>query len=226
MSRIHFQSRTILSAAALTAALLATACSDSTSPSAEANGPGRPADPSKPSAVAPTAGGQQGVATTPKPSFLVSTGVQTYNPAYGYQVPGRVTYSPPNVGALDMGPLTPKSISVGGLTVGFLPNIRQNVHLSATFDASLCRWNGSSWVTVATQRVMSNFPYGVRGSVIMPQVNFSTQVAGYYTVTVKIIWWVTFSNDAVISQTFWFNSASDYLSLTGDKVGPGWVYLP
>jgi hypothetical protein len=120
-----------------------------------------------------------------------------------------------------------KTITVGSITIGDLPNTLRSVQTSARTDFYLWRYNGSSWVQVGTQTTESMFPWNVKGSLNTPIVTFSSLATGYYAVTFKITWMLTwYDDDPVLTQWFSFNSASDYYGWFGAKVGPGWVYLP
>jgi hypothetical protein len=222
MSFIACRTRAVLKAAVLTA-LASTACTDATGPTAAGSAPVRAADSSTSSPTLPREGGDQAVPTTPKTSFLVSTGVHIYSSAYANQVPGRVTYSPPSVVGGAMGS---KTISVGSITIGDLPNTLRSVQTSARTDFYLWRYNGSSWVKVGTRTATSMFPWNVKGSLATPVVTFSSLATGYYAVTFNITWLLTWYDDPVLTQSFSFNSASDYYGWFGAKAGPGWIYLP
>ena len=199
----------------LTAALLATACSDSTGPTtgAEGSDAGSPSTPaagsSAQTASAVPAGSQLASATITSTSGQVGE-VRTPYPSarcWGTNTPIATEVS--------------RRLSLLGATV--YPAQVMGPSERVTQQVFLYKWTSTGWTAfpprIATKTV---------GPVTMPTVTFSNLTPGHYKVVTRFRWSVyrTSGWSTIGSKVVDYSSASDYTGAYGGQAGPGYCYLP
>jgi hypothetical protein len=238
MSRALFHPRAILSATALTVALLGTACSDSTAPttgqgsgggSPKAQLPGGPTAAPGDAAAAPkdtAASGDTTAATAArKPAFLIQ---ETWWAQRPYLRPGNVRIPLQQSTACVSNDLLGRNIAVSGMQVGALgiqmaPSIPQIVRVLVSFY----RWNptSQSW-QLWTKRYWDSPDQSnawVSNYTSVPTISFSPDRSGYYSVKVRVEWWFPQSLEAY--RMFAMTSSTDYTTFGNSWVGNGFCYI-
>jgi hypothetical protein len=208
----------------LVAALLASACSDSTAPTGDPAVGAEPASSTVPTS-APTGGPAQagpaasGVAT---PSFATRT--------TAWAAPG-VTVGQLNIppgAAYCSGMPVGRYVKVGGMTASIAGGNVAGRHQLATADVDLYRWNGSAWAYQRTLRSSLELS-AVSAANRLPAVTFNLATAGYYHIEVRATWWADLGTGSWIkkaSAVYAFNSLADYDNTgVGTLTYPGYCWL-
>jgi hypothetical protein len=242
MSRIHVQSRTILSAAALAATLLGTACSDSTAPSAGVSSAGHseatpvPTDTTGTSAGSPDQLPKPEAGEAPKVNWPApgdsaassqkpSLATQVISPATEWaRIPGLVMTQP--IACLGSG--STRLVSHSGMLVG------RTGDRSVYFDQYVSgrvwfyRWNASTrtWVAQGRPAVTdARLPYPMLNATL-PEATYRPTTAGLYKVMVQLTWYAFITDGRGWVRTAWsnvyFNSTSDYAGFFNATAYPGY----
>lgn len=207
----------------LVAALLASACSDSTAPSADQ---GTGAD--SPAAAAPTSppsGSADGVVsndpgvTTPslatRSAVWAAAGVSA---GYVQVKPGAAVCSGAPVG---------RYVQVGGMYASAAGGTIAGRRQLATADVDLYRWNGSAWAYQRTLRSSQELS-AVPMANTLPAVTFNLATAGYYHVMVRATWWADMGTGSWVkkaSAVYAFSSQTDYSAGAGASPNPGYCTI-
>ncbi|MBA3521585.1 MAG: hypothetical protein H0T90_03650 [Gemmatimonadales bacterium] len=207
----------------LVAALLASACSDSTAPSGdEVSGS------ASPGAAAPTgtptgsgdavASHDSGVVT---PSFATRSAVWAaagVSPGYVQVNPGAALCSGAPVG---------RYVKVGGMKASSAGGDIASRRQLATADVDLYRWNGSAWAYQRTLRSSLELS-GITAANSLPAVTFNLAAAGYYHVMVRATWWADMGTGSWVkkaSAVYAFSSQTDYSAGAGASPNPGYCTI-
>jgi hypothetical protein len=231
----------------LLAALLSSACGDSTAPrgeggsdagsnqtSAPANSApanAAPAD-AEPSDTAPDATGAGGPAVQ-----RVAAEASTVSASSGVTPNFATSGSPWAAPGASPGYLVVESGAAycSGMPVGRYINVGR-MHASAaggniatltqlvTADIDLYRWNGSTWVYQRTGRSSVQLA-GVTSVNPLPAIRFLLSSAGYYHIMVRATWWVDLGTGSWVkkaSKVYAFDTAQDYMAGVGTSVNVGY----
>ncbi len=221
MSRTLFSARAVLSAAALTATLLGTACSDSTAPSTENDSAGGSPKAQAPNSPKDTTASvsDTGISSVPlKPSSLVQ---QSASGSVG-----NVAFEQNATSCMSFGPAV-RQVTVGGI---YVENTRAYSLIPQVVQAEiiLLRYNGSSWVPVGPQKVVNSgaaltSTTSYVKTAKLPTVAFQLSSSGHYRVKVLFSWWTVhgpFGMTLVGKKLVDLNSSSDYFPIGQSARGP------
>ena len=207
----------------LVAALLASACSDSTAPSAD-----RAGGADSPAAAVPSGtptGSADGVAPhdsgVAKPSFATRSAAWAaagVSPGYVQVKPGAALCSGAPVG---------RYVKVGGMSASVAGGDVATRRQLATADVDLYRWNGSAWAYQRTLRSSLELS-SVAAANSLPAVTFNLAAAGYYHVMVRATWWADMGTGSWVkkaSAVYAFTSQTDYSAGAGASPNPGYCTI-
>ena len=220
MSRTLFSARAVLSAAALTATLLGTACSDSTAPSTENDSAGGSPKAQAPNSPKDTTASvsDTGISSVPlKPVTGSAVGF-----GIGRQCGLRAECYPLHVLR------TGRAAGHGGR------DLRENTRAYSLIpqvvqaEIILLRYNGSSWVPVGPQKVVNSgaaltSTTSYVKTAKLPTVAFQLSSSGHYRVKVLFSWWTVhgpFGMTLVGKKLVDLNSSSDYFPIGQSARGP------
>jgi hypothetical protein len=238
MSRIHFQTRTILSTATLAAALLGTACSDSTAPSAGESSAGRSPATQLPTDTTGTSAGSHEQLPAPEPgeapkvnwpapgdsaaaapsavSFLRRT-TAWIDPRYATQ-PGLVSI--PTGAAICLSSNGSRILTVQGMVITLTGGLSALYPQSTTANVWFYRWNGSSWVYQAVAQVSTAMDLSAK----LPPAYFFPNTGGYYRVMVRFTQYANMNGWVKTAVTTYdFDGSAEYQANLG--VGAGYCRM-
>jgi hypothetical protein len=237
MSRVHFQSRVILGTAALAAALLGTACSDSTAPSAEEGSAGPSPTTQLPTGTSGSSAGSHDLLPAHEPGVA---------PKGNWPAPGDTAASPsgfsllrraaawidtryttqPGIVVIPRGAASCASVNgsrilaVQDMIISMTGGLSALYPQSAFADVWFYRWNGSSWVYQAGALVSTKVDINSK----LPPALFLPKAGGYYRVMVRFTQYANIAGWVKTAVTTYdFDGSAEYQANLG--VGPGYCRM-